>query len=181
MSDFADLTGQGLDFSFLDRPDVTSGNRAVVMLVALYLHRHQNVALEDVPRLFESIKQEVVKLGFAGVGGGAAGGGAGGGVGVAPGASLPGGDSLRPRMDPKTSVRDDIIYCLVEGCDFGGTILTRHLKGEHNLSPSEYRRRFALPADIPMSSRNWSRERSRIGKKGGFKKGHKGLPRKKWR
>lgn len=73
---------------------------------------------------------------------------------------------LKPAVSVKKSVTDDYIVCLEDGKKFKS--LKRHLRAKYGMSPEEYREKWGLPADYPMVSPSYARERSRLAKKMGL-------------
>ncbi len=73
---------------------------------------------------------------------------------------------LKPAVSVKKSVADDYIVCLEDGKKFKS--LKRHLRAKYGMSPEEYREKWGLPADYPMVSPSYARERSRLAKKMGL-------------
>ena len=43
-------------------------------------------------------------------------------------------------------------------------MLKRYLRTHYDLSPDEYRRKWGLPADYPMTARNYAKQRSQLAK-----------------
>lgn len=74
----------------------------------------------------------------------------------------------KPAAAPGRSVRPDAIVCLEDGRTFRS--LKRHLQVAHGLSPSEYRTKWALGPDYPMTAPAYAAERSRLAKKAGLGK-----------
>lgn len=72
----------------------------------------------------------------------------------------------KPAVPVKKSVTDDYIICLEDGKKFKS--LKRHLRAKYGMSPEEYREKWDLPADYPMVSPNYAKERSRLAKKMGL-------------
>jgi predicted transcriptional regulator len=70
---------------------------------------------------------------------------------------------LIPAVNPKKSIRGDYIICLEDGKKFKS--LKRHLSKYYNLTPDEYREKWGLPANYPMTAPNYSAKRSEIAKK----------------
>jgi len=67
----------------------------------------------------------------------------------------------------KKSVTDDFIICLEDGKKL--RTLKRYLGTHYDLSPEEYRRKWGLPADYPMTARVCARtfglrEEDRLGR-----------------
>jgi predicted transcriptional regulator len=79
---------------------------------------------------------------------------------------------LRPAVPIRRSVSADTIICLE--CGYKGTMLKRHLMGAHNETPDQYRARWRLPIDYPMTATNYAKQRSELAKEFGFgKRGRK--------
>jgi predicted transcriptional regulator len=71
-----------------------------------------------------------------------------------------------PAVNPKKSVHGDYIICLEDGKKF--KTLKRYLLKKYGLSPEEYREKWGLPANYPMSAPNYSAKRSEIAKRSGL-------------
>ncbi len=75
-----------------------------------------------------------------------------------------------PRPEPavpiKQSVKPDYIVCLDDGKK--QKMLKRHLRTAHDMSPDEYRQRWELPGDYPMTAPNYAAARSKLAKKIGL-------------
>ena len=82
------------------------------------------------------------------------------------GTSEPEPEPLKPAVNPKRSVFPDYIVCLEDGKKFKS--LKRHLRTHYDLSPEEYREKWALPADYPMVAPNYAAARSALAKKMGL-------------
>jgi predicted transcriptional regulator len=67
-----------------------------------------------------------------------------------------------PAVSVRRSITPDYLVCLEDGRKFKS--LKRHLQGEHNLSPDEYRARWKLPRDYPMVAPNYAQARSDLAK-----------------
>lgn len=65
---------------------------------------------------------------------------------------------LVPAVSPKRSIFADYIICLEDGKKL--KMLKRHLKSAYNMTPSEYRRKWGLPADYPMVAPNSVKQRA---------------------
>ena len=75
-------------------------------------------------------------------------------------------EELKPAVPIKKSIAADYIICLEDGKKFKS--LKRHLRTHYNLSPEEYREKWALPADYPMVAPSYSATRSRLAKDNGL-------------
>ncbi len=74
----------------------------------------------------------------------------------------------KPAVPIKRSVTPNHVVCLEDGKKM--KMLKRHLRTDHNLTPKEYRDRWGLPPDYPMTAPNYAKARSEIAKKIGFGK-----------
>ncbi len=81
------------------------------------------------------------------------------------GAYAPAGE---PAVPIKKSITPDFIICLEDGKKL--KMLKRYLRTHYNLSPEEYRRKWSLPADYPMTAPNYSKKRSKVAKTTGLGK-----------
>jgi predicted transcriptional regulator len=68
----------------------------------------------------------------------------------------------QPAVPAKKSVFPDRLICIDCGAEM--KMLKRHLRTEHNLSPEEYRARWGLPADYPIVTANYAKQRSKLAK-----------------
>ena len=75
-------------------------------------------------------------------------------------------EEQRPKVSVKKSVMPDYIICLEDGKKFKS--LKRHLRTHYNMTPEEYREKWALPHDYPMVAPNYARQRSDLAKKMGL-------------
>ncbi len=85
-----------------------------------------------------------------------------------------------PRPEPavpiKQSVKPEYIVCLEDGKK--QKMLKRHLKTAHGMTPDEYRQRWGLPADYPLVSPNYAKQRSALAKKIGLGRQARGKTKK---
>jgi predicted transcriptional regulator len=58
------------------------------------------------------------------------------------------------------------LVCLEDGLRL--RMLKRHLRQVHGMSPENYRARWGLPADYPMTATGYSRVRSKLAKESGL-------------
>jgi predicted transcriptional regulator len=75
-------------------------------------------------------------------------------------------DSLRPAVSVKKSITADHIVCLEDGKKFKS--LKRHLRTQYNMTPEQYREKWALPPDYPMVAPNYAIARSQLAKQMGL-------------
>ncbi len=71
-----------------------------------------------------------------------------------------------PAVPIKKSVFPDFIICLEDGKKM--KMLKRHLKTSFNLTPEEYRTKWALPNDYPMVAPSYAGLRSTLAKQIGL-------------
>jgi predicted transcriptional regulator len=70
-----------------------------------------------------------------------------------------------PAIDPKKSIKHDHIISLIDGKPY--KMLKRHL-ATHGLTPDEYRERYGLRPDYPMTARGYADRRREIAKQNGL-------------
>jgi predicted transcriptional regulator len=75
-------------------------------------------------------------------------------------------DKQQPAVPVKKSVFPDYIICLEDGKKL--KMLKRHLKTSYNMTPEQYREKWALPLDYPMVAPSYARHRSSLAKKIGL-------------
>src|SRR5215208_5853416 len=71
-----------------------------------------------------------------------------------------------PAVPIKKSVQPDYIVCLDDGRQFKS--LKRHLRTVYGLTPEQYRAKWGLPADYPMTAPNYAAARSELAKQFGL-------------
>jgi predicted transcriptional regulator len=67
--------------------------------------------------------------------------------------------ATEPAVDIGLSVYADHLICLEDGKSF--KTLTRHLNEMHGMTPEQYRAKWALPENYPMTAPEYSEVRSR--------------------
>jgi predicted transcriptional regulator len=82
------------------------------------------------------------------------------------GAVAPG--DLTPAVPIKKSVTPEFIICLEDGKKL--KMLKRHLRTSYDMTPEQYRAKWGLPPDYPMTAPNYSTQRSAFAKKIGLGK-----------
>jgi predicted transcriptional regulator len=75
----------------------------------------------------------------------------------------------QPAVSVKRSVHPDYIICLEDGKKL--KMLKRHLRSSYNMTPEDYRQKWALPPDYPMVAPNYAEQRSVFAKKIGLGRG----------
>ena len=71
-----------------------------------------------------------------------------------------------PAVPIKRSVTPNVIVCLEDGKKF--KMLKRHLKTDHTMTPKDYRERWGLAPDYPMTAPAYAQQRSALAKGFGF-------------
>jgi predicted transcriptional regulator len=74
--------------------------------------------------------------------------------------------SQEPAVPVKRSITPDYVICLEDGKKL--KMLKRYLRTQYGLSPEDYRRKWALPADYPMVAPNYAKRRSEFAKEIGL-------------
>jgi predicted transcriptional regulator len=75
-------------------------------------------------------------------------------------------EAPKPAVPVKKSITPDYIVCLEDGKKFKS--LKRHLRTQYNMTPEQYRERWALPSDYPMVAPNYAKARSQLAKEMGL-------------
>jgi predicted transcriptional regulator len=75
-------------------------------------------------------------------------------------------EPLIPAVSVRRSVQRDYVVCLE--CGFHGQAIRRHLTIRHGLAPEQYRARWKLPADHPITAPTYSERRSAMAKQIGL-------------
>lgn len=71
-------------------------------------------------------------------------------------------EKLVPAVSIKKSITPDAIICLEDGRAFKS--LKRHLSVKYDLTPEQYRAKWGLPPDYPMTAPNYAEARSQLAK-----------------
>ncbi|MBA1139957.1 MucR family transcriptional regulator [Mesorhizobium neociceri] len=75
-------------------------------------------------------------------------------------------NELKAAVPVKKSITPDFIFCLEDGKPFKS--LKRHLSVHYGLTPDQYRMKWSLPPDYPMTAPNYSTRRSTLAKSMGL-------------
>jgi len=81
---------------------------------------------------------------------------------------------LRPAVPLKASVTNDYLVCLEDGKRL--KTLKRHLRNRYGMTPEDYRAKWKLPSDYPMTAPAYAARRSVLAKEIGL--GRDGAQRK---
>jgi len=74
--------------------------------------------------------------------------------------------NLRPAVAIEDSITEDFIICLEDGKKF--KMLKKHLMSVYGLTPNEYRRKWNLDPDYPMTAPSYAIKRQELAKKIGL-------------
>jgi predicted transcriptional regulator len=114
-------------------------------IVSAYVSNN-SVPLSDLPSLINEVHGALMRVG--------------GGTVEAP------VEAPKPAVAVKKSVTPDYIVCLEDGKKFKS--LKRHLRTQYNMTPEQYREKWALPVDYPMVAPNYAKARSELAKEMGL-------------
>ena len=117
----------------------TSLVRITAGIVAAYVSNNQ-IAMADLAGLITAVADRLSK------------------VGAEP--EQPTEEKSEPAVSVRRSVRPDHLVCLV--CGKPQKMLKRHLAVQHELTPAEYRERFGLKPDYPMTAPNYAQQRREV-------------------
>ncbi|MEI7606830.1 MAG: MucR family transcriptional regulator [Rhodospirillaceae bacterium] len=120
-------------------------------IVAGYLSRN-SLSPADLPALMGTVHQSLVGLGQ-------------------PAEADEGPVDLKPAVPIKKSITPDYLICLEDGKKL--KTLKRHLMAAFNLTPADYRAKWGLPMDYPMTAPNYTKTRSEVALKLGLGKSRK--------
>jgi predicted transcriptional regulator len=81
-------------------------------------------------------------------------------------AAAPAIEKPTPAVSIKKSIQPEFLVCLEDGVH--ARTLKRHLTSAHGMTPAQYRERWALPKDYPMSAPAYSAQRSEMAKQIGL-------------
>ena len=84
------------------------------------------------------------------------------------GTEKPARDLPEPAVPVRKSVKPDYIVCLEDGKKL--KMLKRYLRARYDMSPDDYRAKWGLPGDYPMTAPNYAAKRSEFAKKFGLGK-----------
>ena len=93
-------------------------------------------------------------------------------VGITSGNSYSLSANCNPAVPIENSINPDYIICLEDGRRM--KMLKRHLRTAYNMTPEQYRERWSLPVNYPMTAPNYAKRRSLIAKTVGLGTHQKG-------
>ena len=132
----------------MQREGRTMEHEALITLAADIVSAHvQNnrVAVGDLPQLIESVHAALAGLGST---------------------PAPTPETSKPAVPIRSSVKPDYIVCLEDGKKL--KMLKRHLMIRYQMTPTDYRAKWGLPADYPMVAPNYAEKRRDLAKKIGL-------------
>jgi predicted transcriptional regulator len=133
----AHFGGKQMATSNAGSPDKVS---LVADIVAAYVSRN-SVTPSGLPALIESIYLALTNLGAAG--------------------AVPEAEALVPAVPIRKSITPGFLICLDDGKKFKS--LKRHL-ASHGMTPDQYRQKWNLPKDYPMTAPDYAAKRSVLAK-----------------
>jgi predicted transcriptional regulator len=81
----------------------------------------------------------------------------------------------KPAVSARQSVHRDYVVCM--DCGWKGSMVKRHLMTRHGLTVDEYRTRWNLKSDHPITAPGYSERRSTMAKKIGLGRGDRNPPK----
>jgi predicted transcriptional regulator len=91
-------------------------------------------------------------------------------AGVSHGLATVGTEGVTPKLEPAVPIKKSVtrahIVCLEDGLKH--KLMKRHLKTAHQMIPDEYRAKWGLAANYPMTAPDYSVQRSKLAKKSGL-------------
>lgn len=102
---------------------------------------NNSVAVNDLPNLIQNVHQALSGIS---------------------GSSSNSEEKPEPKVSIRSSIKPDFISCLE--CGKKQKMLKRHLMTNHQMTPGDYRQRWALSADYPMVAPNYAEQRRKLAK-----------------
>ena len=133
-----------------DEPPSTSINRELTSTIVGAYVRKNKITSDHLPTLISTVHQAVVGLGK-------------------PAAQTEG--ERTPAVPIRRSFHHDYVVCLE--CGWRGLTLRRHLSSRHGLSGDQYRARWNLPREHPLTAPSYSERRSGLAKELGLGRGRR--------
>jgi predicted transcriptional regulator len=125
-------------------PAIPTDQKLTSEIVAAYVRRNQ-VGTDQIGSLISIVHQALANLGK-------------------PAAETP--DARKPAVSARQSVQRDYVVCM--DCGYRGQMLRRHLTTAHGLTTDEYRARWDLKLDHPITAPGYSERRSKWAKEFGL-------------
>lgn len=102
---------------------------------------NNSVAVNDLPHLIQKVHQALAGISTAAVGS---------------------EEKSEPKVSIRASVKPDYISCIE--CGKKKKMLKRHLMTDHQMTPGDYRQKWALSSDYPMVAPNYAQQRRTLAK-----------------
>jgi predicted transcriptional regulator len=125
-----------------DKPAAQATQPLVTQIVSSYLKKN-HVAPADISTVINTVYQSLLSLGKAAE-----------------------ATPQAPAVSIRQSVRPTYVVCLE--CGARGLMLRRHLRQSHGLNPAEYRAKWELSPDHPITAPGYSQQRSAFAKEIGL-------------
>lgn len=126
------------------QPDSTDHVSLAADIVAAYVV-HNSIPTSALPELIQTVHAALVRLGAVTV--------------------APEPETLVPKISIRRSITPDYLICLDDGRKFKS--LKRHI-ASLGMTPEQYRAKWKLPSDYPMTALAYSTKRSELAKKLGL-------------
>ncbi|WP_445326647.1 MucR family transcriptional regulator [Sphingobium sp. AN641] len=125
-----------------------AGDEILVTLTADIVAAHvsnNSVSVSDVASLISNVHAALSGLGTA---------------------ASPEAPKQEPAVSVRSSIKPDYIVCLEDGKKL--KMLKRHLMTHYQMTPADYRAKWGLPADYPMTAPNYAAQRKELAVKIGL-------------
>ena len=138
-----------------DEPPSASVNRELTATIAAAYVRRNQIGSDQLGTLISTVYQALVGLGKP---------------------AIETEVDRTPAVPIRRSVHRDYVVCLE--CGWQGQMLRRHLATGHELSVDQYRARWNLPREHPMTAPGYSERRSGLAKQIGLGRGRRVIQRR---
>lgn len=128
--------------------EITDANELLITLTADIVAAHvsnNSVSVGDVSNLIANVHGALAGLSVA---------------------TEPTPEPLQPAVSIRSSVKPDYIVCLEDGKKL--KMLKRHLMTHYQMTPDDYRAKWGLPADYPMTAPSYAAQRKELAHKIGL-------------
>jgi predicted transcriptional regulator len=132
-----------------DKPEAPVTQSLVAEIVSSYVKKNQ-IAPADIPTLIGTVYQSLLTAGK----------------------TAEPEPARTPAVPIRQSVRPQYVVCL--DCAWRGKMLRRHVNSAHGLTPEQYKARWGLKPDHPLTAPAYSEARSAMAKQSGLGQKAKG-------
>ena len=132
----------------MEMTEITDANELLITLTADIVAAHvsnNSVSVGDVSNLIANVHGALAGLSVA---------------------TEPTPEPLQPAVSIRSSVKPDYIVCLEDGKKL--KMLKRHLMTHYQMTPDDYRAKWGLPADYPMTAPSYAAQRKELDHKLGL-------------